>query len=79
MKTLQTLSTLPDGYSELSIAADIHVHPSGRFVYASNRGHDSIAIFNVSQATGLLTPAGHQPTRGRTPRNFTLDPTGRFL
>lgn len=76
---LQTVSTLPEGYSGTISCADIHVHPSGRFVYGSNRGHDSIVIFAIDQATGRLTLVGHEPTQGRTPRNFALDPTGTFL
>ena len=60
-------------------AAEIQVHPSGKFVYASNRGHDSIVIYAVDEATGKLTLVGHQPTEGKTPRNFGIDPTGQFL
>jgi 6-phosphogluconolactonase len=55
------------------------VDPSGRFVYVSNRGHDSIAIFAVDQQTGRLTNVGHEPTGGQTPRNFAIDPSGTFL
>ena len=55
------------------------VDPAGRFVYVSNRGHDSIAIFGIDPATGLLTAVGHTPTQGRTPRNIAIDPTGTFL
>jgi 6-phosphogluconolactonase len=55
------------------------VHPSGKFLYGSNRGHDSIAIFSIDQATGKLTPQGHVPTGGKTPRNFNVDPTGKWL
>jgi len=58
--------------------AEIAVHPNGRFVYGSNRGHDSIAVFNVG-ADGALTLIEHESTRGETPRNFALDPTGRWL
>lgn len=76
---VQTLSTLPAGFSETSYCADVHVHPSGRFVYGSNRGHDSIAIFRIDQGSGRLTLVGHESTRGKTPRNFALDPTGTFL
>jgi 6-phosphogluconolactonase len=54
------------------------VHPSGRFVYGSNRGHDSIAMFGVN-ADGTLKPLGHQPTQGKNPRNFRIDPTGAWL
>ena len=58
--------------------AEIAVHPTGRFVYGSNRGHDSIAVFTVG-AGGALTLVEYQSTRGKTPRNFALDPTGRWL
>lgn len=75
----QRVTTLPDGFSERSHCADVHVTPSGRFVYGSNRGHDSIAMFAIDQETGLVTPIGHEPTQGRTPRNFAIDPTGTFL
>jgi 6-phosphogluconolactonase len=77
---LQVLSTLPAGAPrEGCSTAEIAVEPAGRFVYVSNRGHDSIAIFGIDQATGRLTAAGHVPTGGRTPRNFAIDPTGTFL
>jgi 6-phosphogluconolactonase len=59
--------------------AEVVVHPSGKWVYGSNRGHDSIAVFAVDQATGRLTALGHEPTGGRTPRNFNVDPTGTYL
>jgi 6-phosphogluconolactonase (cycloisomerase 2 family) len=72
-------STLPDGYIGENTTAQVVVHPSGDFVYGSNRGHDSIAIFEVDQTTGRLTPRGHESTQGRTPRNFNLDRGGRFL
>jgi 6-phosphogluconolactonase len=58
--------------------AEVVVHPSGRWVYASNRGHDSIAMFQVDPRTGLLSGMGHESTRGRTPRHFALDPGGRW-
>lgn len=76
---IQTLSTLPTDFDGRSHCADIHVHPTGNFVYGSNRGHDSIAIFAVDQTTGQLTAAGHQSTGGQVPRNFALDPSGAFL
>ncbi len=76
---LHTISTLPDDFKGSNTTADIHVHPSGRFVYGSNRGHDSIAVFRVDEKTGKLTLAGCRKSGGRTPRNFALDPTGRFL
>ena len=58
--------------------AEIAVHPTGRFVYGSNRGHDSLAVFRVG-ADGRLTLVEHESTRGQTPRNFVIDPTGRWL
>ena len=80
MEELHHLSTLPAGAAaERLSTAQILVHPSGRHVYVSNRGHDSIAIFAIDQETGRLTPAGHASTRGNTPRNFAFDPTGTFL
>jgi 6-phosphogluconolactonase len=79
LRRLQIVSTLPPGYTEPNSTADIHVHPNGRFVYGSNRGADSIAIFVVDRPSGELTPVGWEPTRGKTPRNFTLDPTGTIL
>ena len=78
LRELQAVSALPPGFQGSSSCADIHVHPSGRFLYASNRGHDSIAVYRIEES-GLLVPAGHEPTQGRTPRNFALDPTGAFL
>jgi len=76
---LQTVSTLPADFSGTSYCADIHVHPSGRFVYGSNRGHDSIVAFAVDQSTGKLSLIAHESTRGKWPRNFGVDPTGAFL
>ena len=55
------------------------MHPSGKFLYCSNRGHDSIAMFRIDQKTGRLTALGHESTQGKTPRNFGIDPTGKFL
>lgn len=79
LRALQTISTLPDGFRGESSCAEVRVAPSGRFVYGSNRGHDSIAIFTVDPAGGTLTAAGHVATQGRNPRNFTIDPSGAFL
>jgi len=76
---IQTLSTLPADHSGGNSTAETQVHPSGRFVYVSNRGHDSVAGFKVDQSTGKLTAIGHTPTGGKTPRNFGIDPTGTFL
>ncbi|MBD2767594.1 lactonase family protein [Hymenobacter sp. BT664] len=80
-RELQTISTLPAHYpgpGENS-GADVHVAPSGRFLYASNRGHNSIAVFAIDPHNGTLTPIQHVDTQGKTPRNFTLDPSGRLL
>jgi 6-phosphogluconolactonase len=79
LKELQTLSTLPEDFKGTNSSADIHVSPDGRFVYCSNRGHDSIAIFAINPRNNLLTTVGHESTRGKTPRNFAIDPSGRFL
>jgi 6-phosphogluconolactonase len=76
---LQTITTLPEGINVANTSADIHVSPDGRFVYASNRGHDSIAAFAINPANGRLTLIAHEPTGGKTPRNFAIDPTGDFL
>jgi len=75
----QTISTLPADFAGKSSCAEIVVHPSGRYLYGSNRGHDSIAIFAIDEASGALTARGHAPTQGKDPRSFTLDPTGAFL
>jgi len=75
----QTVSMLPDGYKGPKSGAEIAVHPNGKFLYASNRGHDSIAIFHIDANSGALTAAGHVSTQGKTPRNFAVDPTGAFL
>lgn len=79
LKEIQSLSTLPEGFNGKNSTADIHVHPYGKYLYGSNRGHDSIAIYSIDDATGRLTLVGHQSTQGRTPRNFAIDPTGAFL
>ncbi len=78
MQQKQSVTTLPKDFTGKSTTAEVQVHPSGKFVYGSNRGHDSIAIFTVA-ADGKLTPAGHVSTQGKTPRNFRIDPTGKFL
>ncbi|WP_437596806.1 lactonase family protein [Sorangium sp. So ce590] len=80
LSALDTVSTLPDGVSgEENTCAEIQVSPSGKFVYGSNRGHDSIAIFAVDPERGTLTPAGHASTRGKTPRHFQIAKTGKLL
>jgi 6-phosphogluconolactonase len=75
----QVVRTLPHVSSGQNTTAAVVVAPSGRFVYASNRGHNSVAMFSVDPSTGQLTPRGHTPTSGRTPRDINLDPTGTIL
>ncbi len=81
LRELHTLTTLPPkqamqtGYS----GAEVQVHPSGKFLYASNRGHDSLAVFAIDQTTGRLTYVENEPTQGSTPRGFGIDPEGRYL
>ena len=74
-----TLSTLPVGFKGRNSTAEILVHPTGKFVYGSNRGHDSIAVFYVDQKTGSLKHIGNQGKGIKTPRNFRIDPTGKYL
>jgi 6-phosphogluconolactonase len=76
---LQTVSTLPPDFSGTNSCADIHVHPSGSFVYGSNRGHDSVVAFAIDKNTGKLNLIAHESTRGKWPRNFAIDPAGAFL
>ena len=75
---IQTLSTLPEPTPGNSTAETV-VHPTGKFVYVSNRGHNSLAIFECDATTGKLTAMGHQSTEGKTPRNFNIDPSGRYI
>jgi 6-phosphogluconolactonase len=79
LKELNTYTLLPADFKGENTGADIHLTPDGRFLYCSNRGHDSIALFRVDARAGGLTALGHTPTTGKTPRNFAVDPTGRFL
>jgi 6-phosphogluconolactonase len=77
--SLQTISALPKDYSGPKEAAEIAVHPTGKFLYTSNRGHDSIAIFEINPAKGTLKSLGQVLTGGKTPRHFAIDPTGAYL
>ena len=79
LSNIQTVTTLPSGFSGNSSTAEVQVSPDGKLLFGSNRGHDSIAIFSIDSASGRLAARGHQATGGRTPRNFGVDPTGRFL
>lgn len=76
---MQTVSTLPANHTGRNSTAETEVHPSGKFVYVSNRGHNSIALFSVDQAKGTVTLVDHFPTQGNTPRNFAVDPTGQYI
>lgn len=79
LRAIQTVTTLPGEFSGENSTAEIAVHPNGRYVYASNRGHDSIAIYDVEEGSGELKLVGHALTGGRTPRHFAIDPAGRFV
>jgi 6-phosphogluconolactonase len=76
---VQTISTLPADFTGKNNSAEIEVDAKGKFLYASNRGNDSIAVFAIEPRTGKLTLVQHVPTQGRTPRNFKIDPSGRYL
>jgi 6-phosphogluconolactonase len=78
LKPFQTVTTLPTSFKGLNACAEIRIHPSGRFLYVANRGHDSIACFKINPKNGKLTSIGQALTE-KTPRSFDLDPEGRFL
>jgi 6-phosphogluconolactonase len=78
-RVAQTISTLPTGFAGRNDAAEIAVHPNGRFLYASNRGHESIAIFGIDPGKGTLTFVAHVSTGGKEPRHFAIDPSGKYL
>lgn len=79
LKEIQTVSTLPADFSGKSTTAEVEVHPSGKFLYGSNRGHDSLAVFALDEKTGKLSLVQHQSTQGKTPRHFALAPGGQWL
>jgi 6-phosphogluconolactonase len=79
LKEIQTTPALPADFKGANTCADIHLSPDGKFLYCSNRGHDSIAAFRVETRAGTLALISHAPTGGKTPRNFALDPTGALL
>ncbi|REL39301.1 lactonase family protein [Rhodohalobacter sp. SW132] len=79
LNEIQRVSMLPEGFDESSSAADIHISPDGRFLYASNRGHDSLVIFEIDSSDGELSLVGHESTRGGHPRNFMMDQHGEFV
>jgi 6-phosphogluconolactonase len=76
---IETVSTLPKDFSGRNSTAEIEMHPSGKFVYVSNRGHDSVAAFAIDEKSGKLTYIEHESTQGKTPRNFAIHPNGKFL
>ena len=79
LEELQRIPTVPASFPGETYTAEIVVHPTGKFLYGSNRGHDSIAVFSIDQDSGRLSAVDYTPTRGSYPRNFNLDPTGRWL
>jgi 6-phosphogluconolactonase len=79
VQRMQTVSTLPKEFSGENDDAEIQIHPSGKFIYASNRGHDSIAVFSIDPLKGTVTPVENISTGGKTPRSFEIDPTGKFI
>lgn len=79
LREVQTVATLPADFTSANTSADVHVSPDGRFLYCSNRGHDSIAAFAIDARNGKLTFIAHEATGGKTPRNFVIDPSGAFL
>ena len=79
LDVLQPVSTLPPDFKGESTGAEVAVHPSGKFLYASNRGLDTIAVFSINSKKGTLTLLAQVPTLGKTPRSFTIDPTGAYL
>lgn len=79
LEEIQRVPMLPEGYDGNNSAADLHLSPDAEFLYASNRGHDSLVIYRVDEETGTLTLAGHEPTRGSHPRNFMMDHLGEYV
>ncbi|HJS52053.1 MAG TPA: lactonase family protein, partial [Pyrinomonadaceae bacterium] len=79
LSEVQTLSTIPASYAGTNSCADLHISPDGNFLYASNRGHDSIVSYRIDPGTGSFQLIEHVPTGGKTPRNFAIDPTGSYL
>ncbi len=79
LNEIETVNTLPGDFDGSNTTADIHITPDGRFLYGSNRGHDSLAIFKIDEQSGTLELVGRQSVLGKTPRNFAIDPSGSFL
>jgi 6-phosphogluconolactonase len=79
LEEFQNVRTLPPGYDGRNLPADIHITPNGQYLYVSNRGHDSLACYEVSPDSGMLTLKHHTSTGGAEPRGFAIDPTGKYL
>jgi len=79
LEHIQTIATIPSGFTQRNAPADVRVHPNGRFVYSSNRGHDSIAIFSVEESSGRLASLGTVPCGGAGPRGINFDPSAQYL
>jgi 6-phosphogluconolactonase len=79
LAAFQTISALPADFSGTSACAEIEIHPNGKFLYGSNRGHDSLAVFAIDPGDGHLAPVEWVPSGGKTPRNFAFDPTGKWI
>jgi 6-phosphogluconolactonase len=78
LREIQTVTTLPNGFNGSNTCAEVRVHPSGKFLYGSNRGHDSIVVYRIDQADGKLALVEHEKADIKTPRNFNIEPTGKF-
>jgi 6-phosphogluconolactonase len=79
LTNLQTMANLPQDFTGVSNAAEIDIDPAGKYLYASNRGHDSLTVYKIDAGKGTLTLVERVPTQGKTPRGFKIDPTGRYL
>lgn len=79
LEIIQSIPALPNDFDGYNISSDIHVTPSGKYLYVGNRGHDSLAIYAIDENTGLLTFVEYQSSNGQTPRNFAVDPTGDYV
>ena len=79
LKEFQSVSTLPADFKGTSTCAELEIHPNGKFLYGSNRGHDSLAVFAIDQNSGALSLVQHVPSGGKTPRNFAFDPTAKWI
>jgi len=79
LKTIERLSMLPEGYSEVTYASDVHFSPDGKFIYATNRGHESVVIYSVNTRNGKLKMLGHESTGGKHPRNFMISKSGEYV